>query len=324
MSVFSGCSRTVSPYKTTGIAMGTVISQSLYGSDSEAVASRINEEIQSMESSYLSWRFKGSDVYKINYGSNEFVEVDSLTYNWIKDSLQFSKDCNGVFDITVGKLTGLWNIGTDDARVPNQDEIDVALKTIDYSKVEIKNNIVKIAPEQSLDLGAIGKGAACDRIKHILDDMQYSGAVISVGGSILLYGQNPNSDKWSVGIRNPRGSVNEYIAVLKLGQTCVSTSGDYERVLEKDGVSYHHILDTRTGYPSDSGFISVTVVCKSGVISDALSTACFILGYEDSLELLKKYRAEAIFIDKNFNVYATDGIKDSLTLTDDNFKLVKG
>ncbi|MEG0978630.1 MAG: FAD:protein FMN transferase [Oscillospiraceae bacterium] len=324
-TTFYGCHRNVVPHKTTGFAMGTVISQALYDDDAEVMSKKISSEIKKMEESYLSWRIEGSDVYRINNNADQFVAVNDLTYNWIKTSLDVSKNCNGIFDITIGNLTSLWNIGTEHPRVPSQDEINNALKTIDYQRVELSDKKVKCATNQQLDLGGIGKGAACDRIEQILDKAKYGGAVISVGGSILLHGQNPNADKWSVGIRNPRSeAASDYVAILKVDNGCVSTSGDYERVFKKDGVSYHHILDTRTGYPSDSGFISVTIVCDSGVLSDILSTACFILGYEDSLKLLDKYDAEAVFIDKDLNVYATSGIKDSLKITNDSYKLVKG
>ena len=90
----------------------------------------------------------------------------------------------------------------------------------------------------------------------------------------------------------------------------------------KDGVRYHHILDPSTGYPADSGLISVTIVCDNGLLSDGLSTACFILGLEKSQSLLEKYNAEAVFVDKDKNVYVTDGIKDMFELTNDNYKIV--
>jgi len=321
---FYGCNKKVTPYKTTNLAMGTVISQSLYGDNALEMSKTITNEIKKLENSNLSWRIDCSDVNRINSNAGNFVKVDNCTLNWIEKSLDVSKNCGGVLDISIGNLTRLWNIGSEDARVPSKQEIESALESIDSTAISISGNNIKCAANQKIDLGAIGKGAACDRISEILDESNYKGAIISVGGSILLYGQNPNADKWSVGIRNPRGEANDYVAILKLDKCCVSTSGDYERVLEQDGVAYHHILDPRTGYPSKNEFVSVTVVCDSGVLSDALSTACFILGYNDSLPLLAKYNAQAVFIDKDFNVYATSGIRNSLNITNDSFKLVKG
>ena len=118
--------------------------------------------------------------------------------------------------------------------------------------------------------------------------------------------EHPENDKASMG-------------TLKLSDTCVSTSGSYEKFFEKDGKVYHHILDAHTGYPADSRLSSVTVVCSSGTLSDALSTACYILGYNDSLALLKNYDAEAVFIFKDKTVRVTDGLENKFTLTDESF-----
>ena len=91
----------------------------------------------------------------------------------------------------------------------------------------------------------------------------------------------------------------------------------------EDGVRYHHILDPKTGYPADSGLISVTIVCEKGWLSDGLSTACFVLGYEDSLPLLATYQAEAVFVTEDKEVIVTDGLKDMFTLTDSSYEQVE-
>lgn len=319
-----GCNKKIAPHTSTTLAMGTVISQSIYDDDAQNIAKEIDAEIKKLENINLSWRIKDSDINRINANSGNFVEVDDKTIGWIKTSIDVSKNCNGVFDLTVGSLTQLWSIGSDDAKVPTNDELNYALKTINYKNIIISDNKVKCEKGQSLDLGAIGKGIACDQIANVLDSKNVKGATVSVGGSILLYGKNPNADNWALGIRNPIGKTDDYVAILKLDECFVSTSGDYERVFEKDGISYHHILDPRTGYPAKSELLSVTVICNSGLLSDALSTACFILGYENSIGLLEKYDAQGVFIDKNLNVYATKGIQNKISITEPNFKLVKG
>ena len=143
---------------------------------------------------------------------------------------------------------------------------------------------------------------ACDMLKTYLDSSNMQGAVISVGGSILAWGNyNKAGDKWQIAVAHPRNE-GEYLGVLSLDEGFVSTSGDYERFFEKDGKRYHHILDATTGYPAETDTISVTVVCDNGLISDALSTACFILGEENSRELLGEYNASAVFVDKDMNI----------------------
>jgi thiamine biosynthesis lipoprotein len=186
------------------------------------------------------------------------------------------------------------------------------------------------APGLSIDLGAVGKGVAADEVCKYLNQqnadstsgIHVQGAVVSIGGTVLVYGKKSGNQVWQVGIRNPRGSQDSSIGYLSLKETTVvSTSGDYEQYFEEDGVRYHHIFDPSTGYPADSGLMSVTVVCEQGIYSDGLSTACFILGYEDSLPLLKQYDAEAVFITTDYDVIVTDGLTDSFTLTNDDFDL---
>ena len=177
-----------------------------------------------------------------------------------------------------------------------------------------------------LDLGAVGKGLACDRIRLYLETTDIKGAIVSVGGSVLAYGKNPvyKDGTWNIGIRDPFMNDGRIMGILNCEPCCVSTSGDYEKVLEADGKKYHHILDPRTGYPAVSNVTSVTVIAQSGTITDALSTACFILGYSDaSLELLKEYDAEAIFIDKEGRVYLTPGVEGKLTITSGAFTIIK-
>jgi thiamine biosynthesis lipoprotein len=151
-----------------------------------------------------------------------------------------------------------------------------------------------------------------------------SGAVISVGGSIVTYGQKDDGSDWSVAIAGPRSEEGDYLGILSVsGDKFVSTSGDYEKYFIKDGKRYHHILDPDTGYPAESGLISTTVLCDSGLLSDGLSTACFVLGAEKALDLLEEYGAEGILVDEEKNIYLTDGIAEQFTLLDDGYQIVE-
>ena len=180
---------------------------------------------------------------------------------------------------------------------------------------------IYIGDKCTLDLGAVGKGIACDVVQDYLKKQKkVSGAVIAVGGSILLYGSKADSSNWNVAVQNPRGQDGEAMGVLSLsGTTNVSTSGDYEKYFMQDGKRYHHILDPSTGYPADSGLISVTIVSDSGLLSDGLSTACFVLGKEKGEKLLETYGAEGVFIDQNKKVTVTKGLKDKFTILDKEY-----
>lgn len=181
---------------------------------------------------------------------------------------------------------------------------------------------IYIGDKCTLDLGAVGKGIACDVVQDYLKKQkEEGGAVIAVGGSILLYGSKADGSDWNVAVQNPRGQDGEAMGVLSLsGTTNVSTSGDYEKYFMQDGKRYHHILDPSTGYPADSGLISVTIVSDSGLLSDGLSTACFVLGKEKGQKLLETYGAEGIFIDQNKKVTVTKGLKDKFTILNEEYK----
>lgn len=295
------------------IAMGTLTSTSLKGKNSGIASQEIKENIEGIESSCLSWRIDGSDVNRINSSAGKFVSVSVDTADWISQCIDLCDKSGGAFDITVGKLTRLWDFDSGNNTVPEEDKIKESVDSADYTSVFFNETAVKIGNDQLLDLGAVGKGIACDSAYEILESNKIKSAVVSVGGSILAYGKDTK-----VGIANPDND-KDYIGILNVKNKFISTSGDYERYFEKDGKIYHHILNPDTGYPAENDLRSVTVIADSGLHSDALSTACFVLGYKSALGLLKQYNAQAVFIFKDKTVEVTDGIQDSFKITDNSF-----
>lgn len=319
---FSGCGiKQADPYTNVDFAMGTVINQTIYSD--EDTTDEVLDILVDIEDNMLSWRIDSSEIAKINDKAGEgVVNVSEEVKDDLQTAINVGYDSEGALDITIGKLSRLWNIEGENPSVPKDFEIQGLLKDVDYKKLNITQEGIILPENTSIDLGAVGKGIGCDKIKEYFDSRQdVQGAVISVGGSILVYGTKPDNSNWKVGISDPRGEIGDVFAALTLSEeSYVSTSGDYEKYFIQDGKRYHHILDPKTGYPSESGLISVTIVSNSGIISDCLSTACFVLGYEKSLPLLEKYNAQAIFVDSNKNVIATDGLKNSLTILKDSYK----
>lgn len=333
---FFGCTSSVNQkttkYDHSTILMGTVVSESVYlnGEDNSSdIFSDIDSVIDKLENENLSWRVKSSDVYNINTSENESegtdlrkTQVSKVTADCIRRALEIGKASDGALDISIGAVSHLWNFDADSAAhtPPPDSAIKEQLSLVDYSRDYLsENNFVFTAKGQELDLGAVGKGLACDEVaKYLNTKKDISGAIVSVGGSVLLYGKNPErkDGTYNVAVRDPFGSSNDYMGVLNLpGGTCISTSGDYEKTFVYEGKTYHHILNPKTGYPAESNITGVTVVSGSGIDTDALSTAVFIMGYGDkALDLLKKYDAEAVFITHDKKVYVTDGLKDKFTL----------
>ena len=280
------------------IAMGTVISQKVYGENAVKDIENNKALIDGLDD-MISWRKSDSEIAKLNKGGK--LDTAYLV-DAVKQCNEISALSGGVFDVAVGGISQLWSIGEENERIPSDEEIKTELQNVGYGKIKFAGDTVSLPEGVKLDLGAVGKGMACDMIKAYLDSSDAEGAIISVGGSILAWGKyNKAGDKWQIAVAHPRNE-GEYLGVLSLDEGFVSTSGDYERYFEKDGKRYHHILDAVTGYPAETDIISVTVLCDSGLLSDALSTACFILGEEASRPLLEKYEASAIFVDKDMNI----------------------
>lgn len=304
---------------TYSFAMGTSVSVSLYGAQDTEYA-KLEQVIKELDEQEISWRQEGSALYKLNhtYMAGKATEVSDTLYLALTQANNICRDSGGALDITIRPLANLWNIESateEDFRVPTDTEIAEILAKTGYEAVTIdaSKNVTIDRPDMVLDLGAVGKGFALDIAEQILKEDSVSGGTISVGGSVLVYGAKQDGSAFRVGIRDPQGDAEDRIGYLEFASdsnTCVSTSGDYEKYIEKDGTRYHHILDRKTGYPAESGLSSVTVVCQNGLYSDALSTACYVLGYEKSLPLLQKYKAEAVFIDKENQVTVTDGLRE--------------
>ena len=309
----------------TDTAMGTDCSVRVFGSD--GTAKDIMEMLSDIENKYLSWRIEGSDIANINENASESESVmpSKWTYSYLENVLDLARKSSGAFDPTLGRVSQLWNLESDNPYIPSKSELTELLLETGWEKINLGDGEVFLKDGVQIDLGAVGKGIGCDEARKMLEEADADAAVVSVGGSILTYGKKPDGKPWKIGIANPRNEDGEsYLGSLTIDGTCsISTSGDYEKYVIEDGVRYHHILDPKTGFPADSGLISVTIVCEKGWLSDGLSTACFVLGYEDSLPLLKTYQAEAVFVTEDKEVIVTDGLKDMFTLTDSSYEQVE-
>ena len=305
-------------FSTTFLAMNTTVSLNITGNKPEEQAEKIRTEITRLDYNLLSRTSAASEIYAINGGK---TQVSDEMAKLLADLKQIEIDSDGAFCIGLGALSDLWGVTTDNPQVPSQAEIDDSLKNA--RNWNINGNTVYLPEGVKLDMGAIGKGYACDNIIGIVYGTKHVELVAAVGGSVLTYSSD-SKETFKLGIRDPQGQANDYCAILETSNACISTSGNYERFFEdENGKIYHHIFDPSTGYPAESGLASVTVIAQQGYVSDALSTACFVLGIEKSLPLLEEYGAEAVFITDDNVIYTTLGGSDStkLTLTNDTYKL---
>jgi thiamine biosynthesis lipoprotein len=214
-------------------------------------------------------------------------------------------------------LSKLWNFDrlededfdVSEMQVPDAKTIAGTIKDIGYQKLVYDEQTGILSTDElslEIELGAIGKGYAIEQAMKIVKASNASGGMISAGSSICVYGTKTDGSSFRVALRDPRGETDSYIGLLNVSDCSISTSGDYERYFEQDGIRYHHILDPRTGYPADSGLMQVTIICDDSMTGDALSTACFVLGLDDGMALASQYGVKAIFVDTDKNVWYND------------------
>ena len=297
-------------------AMDTFVSAKVKGFAAKDAAGGISTLVRELDSKQLSRYTPGSEISRIN-SEAETVLSDEMR-DYITELLEVGKMSGGKFDIALGAVSDLWSFN-DSPRVPSTNELTEALSRSGSDKLSLSGNTLTRADGCIVDLGSAGKGIALDKVKSYLSDKKISSAVVSVGGSVLLYGKG----SFNVGVRDPWGEAGRSVMTVKLGAGCVSTSGSYERCFEQGGKRYHHILDPDTGLPVENGLVSATVVSDSGLLSDALSTACFVLGAEGGAKLAAKYGCEAIFITEDKKVICTDGIKPNVTVLADGYTVVE-
>lgn len=271
-----------------------------------------------------------NNVTTINENAGkEKVKVDQSIIDLINEGKKWYEETNGDINIAYGRVLQIWSDyreeglnNKDKARLPKESELEEASKHKDINKIEVdeKEKTVYIDdPEVQIDIGGIGKGYATELIKRDLIKNGLKNGLLSVGGDVAIIGDNPKEgkDKFKIGIKDPNLSEdNPYAAIVGLKNTSVVTSGDYERYYEVDGKRYHHIVDPKTNYPS-TNFKSVSVILDDIAHADALSTALFIKDLEEGKKLLEKYDAEAMWIDKDNNVYKSDGW-DKFDVSDEN------
>lgn len=297
-------------------AMDTYMSVDVSSETSNAsasdMASQIEQRVNALDAA-LSRTQQAGDLYKLNHADGQPTEVSEDTYAALEQALAYAELTGGAFDPTMAPVTDLWGIGTDNARVPAQSEIDEALSHVGYENIKLLgNHQVKLENGAQVDLGGIGKGYAGD-IVHEMAESDTSDrwhVLARLSGNIEMYGgktADSGTDNWNIGIGDP-DEPTDSIAVVSLADGSVVTSGDYERYFEQDGKRYHHIFDPKTGYPAESGLRGVTVIDSCSTKADALTTALFVMGLDKGTAFCEANDIAAVFITADKQVYTTSAL----------------
>ena len=292
-------------------AMDTVMNLTAYGSNASAALEASVSEINRLDS-LLSISSEKGEIYRINADKEGTVSEDVNAL--LSRSLELSQMTDGLFDCTIEPVMEAWGFTTQNFRIPSEEELEELLSHVDYKQVDLENSAVTIPEDVRLDLGGIAKGFTSSRVMDIFRKNGVTSGIISLGGNVQALGCKIDGSKWKVAIQSP-DDTEDYLGILEIENQAVITSGGYERYFEEDGVTYHHIIDPATGYPADSGLISVTIVSDDGTLADGLSTSLFIMGEEKAAQFWKENseKFETIMETADGKLYVTEGIADSLT-----------
>ncbi len=313
-------------------AMDTIMQITCYGKDAQAAVDAAQAEIIRLDE-LLSIGNENSEVSLINKNGGGVLgtDVSELT----DYALMLYQLTGGAYDMTILPVMELWGFTTGEYAVPDEDELTNVLSLCDSSRVSVEklneesvdiseaskktDYKLELSSGQGIDFGGLAKGYATDRLVQIFDSYNVKSAYFSLGGNVYCYHKKTDGSDWNIAIENPLWTA-DYLGAVRVHDKAVVTSGGYERYFEQDGKRYHHIIDPATGYPADSGLISVTVVSGDGTLADGLSTACYVLGFDESMKLWEKYGGGGSFDGKEIapfdlimmadddDVYVTQGI----------------
>ena len=313
----------------SGTAFGTSIKKTLFSDDEQlrsSVSTRIDEILKDLDDR-ISYRNLESEVAFCNssYAIDGLTKLSPDILSYLERELEINKETDGAFSPCIYPVTQLWGIEDGKTEIPSESDIEEALEHSDPEDIEIDSDgVIFHNDEMGIDFGAVGKGVAADLVIKELAESNINGAVVSIGGTIAVYGDKGTGKMWHIGIQDPRGDRDDVLGVVDVsGYNVVSTSGDYEKYFEQDGKRYHHIMDPKTGYPADSGLISVTIISPDGFLSDAMSTACFVMGLDNGMRYAKEKNVDAIFVTSDKKIYTTDNIKKKFQIKADGYSFGK-
>lgn len=319
LTLMTACADTTATIERDTFAMNTLITMRVTGEDAEAAIDSAIDDIVKMESLW-SVTDEESEIFRLNNG--ESFSVSDETRELIEFTLSMSEKTDGALDPTIYPIMTAWGFTTSSFQVPSESEIKEKLQLVGYRKITLDGNSISMLPGMQLDFGATAKGFACDKITQSFRAAGITSALVNFGGNIGLIGNREDGSPWSIGVRNPNGG--DDIGVLSLSDLSVATSGNYQRYFEdEEGNRYGHIMDPRTGYPIMSDILSVSVIAKESAVCDALSTAVYVMGIEDAVNMWREDKSfDMLLVTTDNRILITDGIEDAFTQNGESFETI--
>lgn len=292
------------PYQVySGRIMGTTwsvqVAEVLKTAEQQQAVDKIALLLSDVDQSMSTYKPE-SELNRINAAGPGSYRLSAPLFEVLKLAKDISQRSGGAFDITVGPLVSLWGFGNSaaPAAIPEQAAIDSLLATtgMDGMELDAKERQLLVKQTVQLDLSAIAKGYAVDRVALGLIKVGLRNFLVEVGGELRASGVNKHGNHWVIGIETPVESRRQAYSGVMLKQKSIATSGDYRNFFEVDGVRYSHTLDPRSGYPVAHTLASVSVVADSAAAADAWATALNVLGPEQGLDLAEQQGLAAFFI----------------------------
>ncbi|MCR5702407.1 MAG: FAD:protein FMN transferase [Lachnospiraceae bacterium] len=297
-------------------AMDTYMTLTAYGKNSDRALEEAENRINELDKK-LSTGSPDSEIALLNKNGSGKLSDDTLYL--LDKSLEISKETNGAFLPTIYPLMEAWGFPTKDFKVPDDSVIENCFSLFDTDLINEnkKEGTVSFKKQgMKLDFGGIAKGYTSNEVIEIFKKSGIENAIINLGGNVQTLGKKPDGSLWRVAIQSPNEG-DEYLGILEISDKAVITSGGYERYFEENGVTYHHIIDPKTGYPADNELVSVTIVCDDGLLADGLSTALFVMGLDEAIQFWQNHSEmfDVILMTKDNEIYVSDGISDLFSTT---------
>ena len=295
--------------------MGNQFGFAVVAGDESWAQSRIGDaiaEVQRIEKLLTTYSDLSQTALINENAGVEPVKVDREVYDLIERSLRISKLTQGAFDITYGSIDKrLWNFDKNMTSLPDAETAKRMVRLINFRNVILdRQNQTVFLKEKGMRIGfgGIGKGYAAECAKNVMKKAGVESAFVNAAGDLTVWGKQPNGKKWTIGIADP--SRRDFpFGSLELTDMSVATSGNYEKYVTIGGIKYSHTIDPKTGYPV-RGIKSVTIICSSAEISDAMATPVMVMGIKAGINLIDQIKGIAcIVIDDNDKVYTSKNIK---------------
>lgn len=293
--------------------MSTYVDQVVYGKNAQKAVDEVNEELRKFEREY-SYFLENSLIYNINKNAGiKPLKLNDDEFDFFDEIVKYMTDTNGVFDITVAPINDLWNILGEQPKVPTKEQIEQTLTLVNYKNIELNYETKTIFLKQKgmkIDLGGIAKGKATDIAKKVYKQNDIYSGYISIGRNIFVYNGDEQQQPMEIGIVDPLHKNSKLIGSVYLKDEVIATSGGYERFFVQNGKTYHHIMDTRTGSPSDSDILSVSIITKNGALGDMLSTYFFIMGSDALKQNVNSDKFSFVALCKNGDILVSNNMKE--------------